>query len=51
MAARLLASAGPLDLAGAAARLGYADQAHFTRDLRTVTGLTPARYATEPRDG
>jgi AraC-like DNA-binding protein len=48
-AAELLASAGPLDLAGVAAGLGYADQAHFTRDFRTVTGLTPGRYAAEPR--
>lgn len=49
-AAELLATAGPLDLAGVAAGLGYADQAHFTRDFKTVTGLTPGRYAAEPRD-
>ncbi|MGD9531505.1 helix-turn-helix domain-containing protein [Pseudonocardia sp.] len=36
------------DLARVAADLGYADQAHFTRDFRTVTGLTPGRYAAEP---
>ncbi|MEP6814056.1 MAG: helix-turn-helix domain-containing protein [Marmoricola sp.] len=49
-AAELLAAAGPLDLAGVAAGLGYADQAHFTRDFRTVTGLTPGAYAAEPRN-
>ena len=26
-------------------RLGYADQAHLTRDLRSVTDLTPAQIA------
>lgn len=46
-AARLRADA--VDLARVAAELGYADQAHFTRDFRTVTGLTPGDYATEPR--
>jgi AraC-like DNA-binding protein len=49
-AAELLASAEPLGLAGVAAHLGYADQAHFTRDFKTVTGMTPGRYAAEPRD-
>ncbi len=36
---------GETDLAGLAHDLGYADQAHFTRDFRTVTGLTPGRFA------
>jgi AraC-like DNA-binding protein len=37
------------DLAAVAADLGYADQAHFNRDFRAVTGLTPGAYAAEPR--
>lgn len=36
--------AGHASLADMAARLGYADQAHFTHDFRTVTGLTPGEY-------
>lgn len=34
-----------LDVAALAARLGYADQAHMTRDFRSVVGTTPASYA------
>ena len=33
------------DLSGIAIELGYADQAHFTRDFRAATGLTPGRFA------
>lgn len=33
------------DLSGIAVELGYADQAHFTRDFRAATGLTPGRFA------
>ena len=41
--------AGRGTLAEVAADLGYADQAHFTHDFRTVTGMTPGEYAREPR--
>lgn len=33
------------ELAGIASDLGYADQAHFTRDWRRATGLTPSQFA------
>ena len=33
------------ELAGIAAELGYADHAHFTRDFRLATGLTPGEFA------
>jgi len=36
--------AGESSLADMAARLGYADQAHFTHDFRAVTGMTPGEY-------
>jgi AraC-like DNA-binding protein len=39
------AAAGPVDLAGAAARLGYADQPHLTRDCAALSGLTPVALA------
>ncbi len=34
-------------LADIAAELGYADQAHFTRDFHAVTGLTPSTYSSQ----
>ncbi|MFF2748086.1 DUF6597 domain-containing transcriptional factor [Kitasatospora sp. NPDC058048] len=36
---------GGLDLAALAAELGYADQAHLTRDFTAAVGVSPARYA------
>jgi AraC-like DNA-binding protein len=43
---RLLdACAGLPDLASAAARVGYADQAHLTRECSALSGLTPAALA------
>ncbi|MCF6746111.1 helix-turn-helix transcriptional regulator [Blastococcus sp. KM273128] len=35
----------PAGLGEVAAVLGYADQAHFTRDFARVTGTTPGRFA------
>jgi AraC-like DNA-binding protein len=37
--------AAPPDLAALAIRVGYADQAHLTRECSALSGLTPARLA------
>lgn len=44
---RLSQGSGP-DLARLAYALGYADQAHFSRDFSTVTGMTPTQYLRQP---
>ncbi|MDG4825844.1 helix-turn-helix domain-containing protein [Asanoa sp. WMMD1127] len=44
-AAAASAQGDGLDVAALAARLGYADQAHLTRDFTAVVGEPPARYA------
>lgn len=41
---------GTEDLAQLAARLGYADQSHFTHDFRVSTGSTPGEFAKRWRD-
>ncbi|MCD4527096.1 helix-turn-helix domain-containing protein [Nocardioides sp. cx-173] len=48
-AAELLTAEGDVDLARVAAELGYTDQAHFGRDWRRVTGVTPRAYAAQRR--
>jgi AraC-like DNA-binding protein len=47
-AADLLRAGERVDLARVAAELGYADQAHLTRDFRSVTGVTPGEFSAEP---
>jgi AraC-like DNA-binding protein len=37
------------DLAVIAAQVGYADQAHLTRECRALAGLTPAALARQRR--
>jgi AraC-like DNA-binding protein len=40
-----LAHGGFIDWAELAAELGYADQAHLTRDFKDIFGESPTRYA------
>jgi AraC-like DNA-binding protein len=48
----LLALEGqPVDLARVAAELGYADQAHFARDFKSLVGLSPSQYRAQSRVG
>lgn len=49
--AERLRSGDRVNLAAVAADLGYADQAHFTRDFRAVTGVTPGGFAAEAASG
>jgi AraC-like DNA-binding protein len=44
-AADRAASGTDVDWAGLAVDLGYADQAHFTRDFSATIGTSPAQYA------
>ncbi|QKW35747.1 AraC family transcriptional regulator [Actinomadura sp. NAK00032] len=50
-AAERAASGAAVDWAALAAELGYADQAHFTRDFTAAVGTPPARYAREAGAG
>jgi AraC-like DNA-binding protein len=42
---RRMAAGTAVDWAGLAAELGYADQAHLTRDFAAMVGEPPTRYA------
>jgi AraC-like DNA-binding protein len=44
-AAERAGSGDPIDWAELAADLGYADQAHLTRDFTATLGISPTRYA------
>jgi len=48
-AVEALARGDSLDQAGLAARLGYADQAHFVRSFRELVGTSPGAYARRAR--
>ena len=44
--ARRLLTAGGMTLAELATHLGFADQSHFSRAFRKVTGTTPRSFQT-----
>ena len=44
-------SGEPVDWAALASDLGYADQAHLTRDFTVTIGVPPTRYAAAPLPG
>ncbi|HEY2640565.1 MAG TPA: helix-turn-helix domain-containing protein [Streptosporangiaceae bacterium] len=48
---QLSGAAPPADLASLAVRLGYADQAHLTRETTRLAGLPPAALASTFRSG
>ncbi|HIT75168.1 MAG TPA: AraC family transcriptional regulator [Candidatus Avipropionibacterium avicola] len=48
-AAELVRDGAPVDWAEVAARLGYSDQSHLTRDFTATLGQSPARYAAAVR--
>ena len=48
-AAQCADAGGDVDWAALAADLGYADQAHLTRDFTKTLGVPPSRYAAEGR--
>lgn len=50
-AAETVREGTPVSWAELAAGLGYADQAHLTRDFRAAIGQTPAAYAGAQRAG
>jgi len=50
-AAERLKAPKPPSLAVLAAELGYADQAHFAREFKTVVGRTPRRFVAMEGDG
>ncbi|WP_448319103.1 DUF6597 domain-containing transcriptional factor [Streptomyces sp. CO7] len=47
--AAVRAAAAPQNWSDLAAELGYADQAHFTRDFTACVGASPAAYASSAR--